>query len=508
MNTEQLGMSVVSGRHRFLKSFICHLTLSAKDSVTGVALSNDWRKPRKENRMNRLLVCITCGALIGASFAQDPSSQPAVEDMPPEAKITSERGADEMMQEFMDSKGWNEGANDKEDGSPFVVQKGVGAIQAKPNSPNYNDARVRAFDKAMLDAKAKLAGYLETEISTAASYSYVEPPMGDKTADQELAEAIANQPDDSMLGKAKLLVNKKLDNLLKKEGYDADASRAQGKAKVDEVMEKLAKVTGKETYKRMVKGAAQTVISGAQAYYTVEAIEGSRAEIGVVLVWSPKLAEMASSLVTGKPITGAKPKTIVKRQINKDLNVLLSTFGVQQKIDENGEYVLVAYGQSGARTSKSASVNMAKSKARQNAQAMIRAFAGEAVAYSMAQDQAEETNDFGEDSNSDMRDQSEANRFISTASAKMKINGMGTVYSWNARHPISGRTVYGEVVTWKPSGAAIARSVKAKIESTAKDGAAGRRTASAPQASGLDGKAKPTATERVMAGSQGDEDAF
>ena len=47
MNTEQLGMSVVSGRHRFLKSFICHLTLSAKDSATGVVLSNDWWTLRK-----------------------------------------------------------------------------------------------------------------------------------------------------------------------------------------------------------------------------------------------------------------------------------------------------------------------------------------------------------------------------------------------------------------------------------------------------------------------------
>ena len=460
--------------------------------------------------MNRLLVCITCVVLIGASFAQDTSSQPVVKDMPPEAEITSERGAYEMMQEFLDSRpdgAWNEGSNKGKNGI-FVVERGVGAIQANPDSPSYNDARVRAFDKAMLAAKAKLAEYLETEISTAASYSHVEPSMGGKTVDQELAEAIANQPTDSILGKAKLLVSKKLDNLLKKEGYDVDAARAQGVAQADDVKAKLAAVTGKESFKKTVKNVAQTVLSGAQAYYTVEAIEGNRAEIGVVLVWSPKLAEMASSLVTGKPIAGAKPKTTVKSQVNKDLNILLSTFGVKQMIDENGEYVLVAYGQSGARSAKSASVSMARDRARQNAQAMIRAFAGETVAYSMAQDQAEQAHDFGEDSISDMRDQSAADRFISTVSAKMKINGMGTVYSWNARHPISGRTVYGEVVTWKPSDAAVARNIKSQMEMTARDGAAGRRTVSATHASGVDGKAKPTAAERVMAGSQGDEDAF
>lgn len=460
--------------------------------------------------MKKLMVGLMCVASAGAIFAQGTSTQTPIEDLPSEAKISSERGADELMQEFLDSRpngGWCEGTNRGKNGI-FVVEKGVGAISAKPDSPSYNDARVRAFDKAMLDAKAKLAEYLETEIATAASYSYVEPPMGDMTADQELAEAIANQPDDSSLGKAKLLVSKKLDNLLKKEGYDSDAARAQGKAKADEIKAKLATVTGKESYKKMVKNVAQTVLSGAQAFYVVEVTKGSRAEIGVVLIWSPKLAEMASSLVTGKPIAGAKPKTTIKNQINKDLDVLLTTFGVQQKIDENGDYVLVAFGQSGARNSSSASVNMAKAKARQNAQAMIRSFAGETVAYSMAQEQAEETLEFGEGSIPDMSDQSAASRFISTGSSKMKINGLGTVYSWNAKHPISGRTVYGEVVTWKPAAAAVARSVKSQIETTARDGAAGRRTVPATNASGLDGGVKPTATERVKVVNQGDEDAF
>ena len=460
--------------------------------------------------MKKLIVGLVC-SVASMLMAQDMSAaNAAVEDQPTEGKIESERGADEMMQEFLDSRpngGWSEGANEK-NGSIFVVQKGVGAIQAKPDSLSYNDARARAFDKAMLDAKSKLAEYLETEISTAASYSYIEPPVGDKSADQELAEAIAKQPDDSIIGKAKLLVNKKLDNLLKKEGYDADASRAEKKAKTDEIKAKLASVTAKESYKKMIKSTAQTVISGAQAFYTVEVTKGSRSEIGVVMIWSPKLAEMASSLVTGKPVAGAKPKTYIKSQINKNLDVLLTTFGVQQKIDEKGEYVLVAFGQSGARNTNSASVNNAKAKARQNAQAMIRSFAGETVAYSMSQDQAEESLDFGEGSIPDLHDQSSSERFIRTGSAKMKINGFGNVHSWNARHPISGRMVYGQVITWKPSAAALARRVKAQIESTARDGAEGRRTVPNANATGLDGRIKPTATERVKISNTGDEDAF
>lgn len=408
----------------------------------------------------------------------------------------------------MKKKGWNEQVNEGKNGI-FVVMTGIGAIQARPNTPAYNDARVRAFDKAMMDAKAKLAEFLENEISTAANYSYVEPPVGEKTAEQQLAEAIASQPDDSILGKAKTLVHKKLDNLLKAEGYDTDAAKAAGQAKIDELKAKLASVQGKESFQKMIKSCAKTALSGAQAFYTAEVVSGAKAEIGVILIWSPKLAEMASSLVTGKPVPGAKPKKPVKEQINKNPDVLLTTFGVQQKIDEKGEYVLVAFGQSAARSSNSASANMARAKARQNAQAMIRSFAGEVVAQNMAQEQAEETLDFGEGTVPDPSDQSSAERIIKTASAAMKINGVGQVYSWNAKHPVSGRLVYGVVVSWKPSQAEIARKAKYAIESTARDGAAGRRSVPSSVAADRSVSAPtPTATTRVKVVNEGDEDAF
>ena len=432
-----------------------------------------------------------------------------VEEMSSDAAIVQEKDTDTVLQEYLDSRpngGWKEGVNHNKNGI-FVVEKGIGAIQGKPDSVSYNDSRSRAFDKAMMDAKAKLAEFLENEISMAASYSYVEPPIGGSTAERELAETIANQPSDSIIGKAKMLVSKKLDNLLRKEGYDVDAAKAGGKAREAELKAKIAAVQGKETFQKVIKSCSSTVLSGAQAFYTVEIIKGGRAEIGVILVWSPKLAEMASSLVNGRSVSRTTPKKPIKEQINKDPDTLLTAFGVQQKIDENGEYVLVAFGQAAARSSNSASANMARTKARQNAQAMIRSFAGETIAHNMAQEQAEETLDFGEGTVPDYRDQSSAERIIKAASAKMSINGLGSVYSWNARHPISGRLVYGTVVSWNPSQADIAREVKKQIESSAKDGAAGRRTVPSMTVSPVN-KPTPTATERVKVVNQGDADAF
>lgn len=46
----RLTKSRVAGRHGFLKNFTCHLTLSAEDGSTGVALSDGWRTLRKGNK--------------------------------------------------------------------------------------------------------------------------------------------------------------------------------------------------------------------------------------------------------------------------------------------------------------------------------------------------------------------------------------------------------------------------------------------------------------------------
>ena len=431
----------------------------------------------------------------------------------PEAAISEEvKDANILLTEYLDSKGWTEGANENKSGV-FMVQVGIGAIQAPVGHPSYNDARVRAFDKAMLDAKAKLAKSLEEEISVAVETAYVEPPKEMNGPEKQLAEAMANMPDDSILGKAKTLIVKKLDNALKAEGYDPDVAKAVGEAKVNELRAKLESISSKDSFKKSITAGATSAISGAQAFYTIEVAKGKRAEVGVVLIWSPKLGEMASSLVTGKPVAGTKAKAPIRDQISKDNQVLLSTFGIQQKINEKGEYVLVSYGQSSARNDSSRSAQAAYDKAALLARAQIRQFAGETVSVSETQDQAEETLEYDNGALPDYTDASSYEQYQKSVAAKMQINGIATVKKWNAVHPISGKPVYGVIMSWSPAAAEFARGMKKTIEATAKDGAAGVRRVPAPSstvgaARGTIQKPTPTMTERIKSGADGDDDAF
>lgn len=458
--------------------------------------------------MKKLLIGVMCFASASAIFAQSATVNDAELSPDVAAPQVNTKGAKKIIEEYLTSKyGKSNGVMQNKNGQ-FIATIGVGAIQAPKGHRNYNQSRVNAFDKAMLDAKAKMAKFLEQEISVAVESAYAEIPEQLDGPEQEMAKTIASMDDNSIVGKAKKLISKKLDNALRKEGYDPDASKDRNSARAKEIQRKIDNIMSKDEFKKVISSGAKSVISGGQALYTVEVAVGKRSEIGVALVWSPSLASMANSLVTGKPVAGAKAKKPIIQQITKDTDKLISTFGVQQKINEKGEYVLVSYGQSTAISQSSRAQQAASDKARQNADALIRQFAGEYVAVNEAQENAEQTLEYRDGSLPDYTSLDSYKVTQATLAKKMVINGIDEIHSWDAVHPISGQTVYGVVCTWSPRQAQEARKYKKIIEETARDGAEGRRKVSPTNYRNSSLKQVPRAEERIGLGDAADEDAF
>lgn len=450
------------------------------------------------------------------AFAQaEPGSYAPIDET--SAEIDVEEDATAKIQAFLDGKAWTEGDNAKADGSVFIVSVGYGTIAAPPSHPSYNASRSRAFAKAMLDAKAQMARYLEQTLSVAVEMSYAEQgASGDPTPQEKMAAALNAMPDDSLIGKGKRYLHAKLDNLLSEEGVDVAAQREKAQADYDAAAAKAKQLAATETFKRAIGSTATAYVSGLQAFYTVEAQgKGENGEIGVVCVWSPALAETAAAMTNGKvPTTLRKGKKPIREQIPTDTNVLLSTFGVQQKIDENGQLVLVSYAQNAARTANKRAERAAYSKAQLDASAQIRSFAGEAVTTNQAMSEAEESLDYNlEGQLPDYRDESAYNEYQQSVAKALPINGIKVVKRWSAKHPVSGQTVYGVVCAWSPAGAALAREQKATIEASAKDAAEGKRSIGLPAT-----KAAPAPAAKVNkeaegrsllnSGDEGDEDAF
>lgn len=432
--------------------------------------------------MNKLIIGAMCLASAGYMFAQEAASAPEATSQ--EQCEIEEKDVDAMMDEYISSKGWTEGLNEK-NGKRFFVAKGSGVIQAPRASQQYIDSRVNAYNKAMLEAKKAMVEYLGVEIATETEKEYAEgsavnPPP--PTEGQEVA------------GKLKQFLYAKLNKALAAEGIDPVKDPAAAKAA-------LGKQLNSEKYKKMISSMAQAKVLGLQACCTFEGSPASgKGEIGVVAIWSDKLQQMASSIVTGAPVPPVGGKKPIAAQVSSDPKVLMSTFGVQQKIDENGDLVLVGFGQAGAISESKTSANAAKTKAKQAAMAAIREFAGEQVAVATDTLNAETTEEF-EGGAETYSNESAMKEKIKAVAGKMNIAGIAPLRNVKCKHPLNGKTVFVCAVTWCPKQSAQARQLKSDMAKPLTPGNGAGARGAAPAAN------VPTGPLNNQ-GQGADEDAF
>lgn len=431
------------------------------------------------NASRTLLAALAAATAFCAAYAQESSPEDAVAN---EAAV-ERKTVQDIVSEYLSSKGMTEGENTKKDGSSYYVAVGYGVIQAPLDSRSYGDSRVNAYNKAMLDAKAKMAEYLELAIRTETEHDYAEGNFG---GNEE-----AERDELSIGSKIKRLVVAKLDDALRAEGLDPDAADRAARERV------AKKQLNGDLYKKAISAAARAEITGMQVMCSFEGVPaGEKGQIGVVAVWSPKLQAMARSLSLGGKLPSGVGKRPIKDQIPADKEVLLSTFGVQQKIDENGNLVLIGFGQAGAVSDSPTSANAARNKAKMQAMAAIREFAGESVAVETAALNAESVEEF-ENAAESYEDVSAYRQNVEAVAKSLKISGIATMKNWECRHPLTGKTIYGAVCSWSPDSAARAQSMKRSM-----DAATGPGSVRAPQP-----VANPNGSFQGH-GANADEDAF
>ncbi len=434
---------------------------------------------------------------------------PSLEEIRPTGTIVKGQSTRQMVNTFLGEKGWTQGFNASR--ACYIVA-GYGDIPIPPTHESYMDARVIAFEKAMLDAKTKMAEFMEQTIATAAENRLLKTPAAKAaTAEDLMAQAIATMPEQSTLGKVIRLVHAKLDNALRAEGVDPTAGEQDAEAAREKALAKLETLKSSDEFRRTVKSAAACAISGLQAFHTVEAWDGKKGSIGVVAIWSPMLSEMAASMVTGSAVCQIKAKCPIAQQLPTEEKVLLSSFGVQQLIDETGNLVLVSYGQSNAEDEDDQlDIDIAYDQAKLQAQGRIRDFAGESVAVGKEMITATVNLKFRDGGTPEYANESSYASFRRAAAATMACNGIQTLREWEAVHPLTGRTVYGVTCTWSPRQADFARSMKGTRGGTRFTGAAGRRTPpnAASAGAGRNADGRKDASTLQNGGATGDGDAF
>ena len=454
-----------------------------------------------------LIFCIPLNA-----FAEEIDAEfETVEDA---GEPSEDEEVDDIMQEFLDKKGWTEGPNtNSKSGSEFFVVTGSKPIMAPYKSKNFITSRQNAFTMAMADAKRSMVEHLETEIETSMQMEMSEP--SDKREEARLAEikseVLAIEELKNAAGAAKSDLQKKGDEfgseLLKQAASGADRLyrdkldkqlRAKGIDPDKPVDAQLLKTISKESFQESTKALAQSRISGIQAYATFEHLPANKdkGEIGVIAIWSKKLHAMALAVTRGGVlIPPGTPKVKLRNQIPKDKVALLMTFGVQMKTDENGNLNLVSFCQSGQRNKRAK-----KSASRQAAlcaQKQIRSYAGEML-YSASVDQEAESLEELEGGMSVYEEDSSFEDKIKTESAKLKISGMSKLTTWHMKHPITKQQVRGAVYAWSPGSSNVAKRMKSKVTSDeipAEFSAAAQKQKKSNEAAARNSSARETSPE-------------
>ncbi len=411
------------------------------------------------------------------------------------------------MDRFIREQDLREVKDNKKDetGRVVLIDFATATIAAAPSDPNFVTARVIAFQKAMLNAKAQCAEFQKTIVATEAVKDVTQPPAERARDDaeklrragltQEGAMRVAQALNMDIKNRAEApqiiqtaalygekLVGMKMADELRKKGFDpskpveAQAARA---------------IAETSSFKNAVSTLASARCTGIKALASFEQNPASgQGQVGIVTVWTEKLHAVADAIVTNQwgLIPKGEPGKKIQDHIPDDKRTLLTTFGSQLVRDERGEYVLLAYAQAQPRTKNQQSIDSAYEVAKTRGMGLIRSFMGEAVETNRQLLDAEVSTVFS-DEGTRYQEESSFQRSIRAVGEALPISGMTVAHEWETLHPSNNGPVVGVVMQWKVDSARIAGALARVNQASgvkaqaASEGSTAGSGAAAPQAS-------------------------
>jgi hypothetical protein len=430
---------------------------------------------------------------------------------------SAESGSSEVVQEdcqdkvdaFLASKGWSEGPKA---GSSLHISVGTAAIRAKPGTRGYLNARKIAFTRALLDAKKQMTEYLGQSISRTVTESITEPDESAQWAKIAAANEAASEPVDiSIYDKGMMLLHSELDQELGARGIDTSTPEGQAKAAAEV---KILLVDNK--FSDTISTMAKNEVAGLTAFKTFECqASGEQGDIFVVCAFSDKTRQMATAMLgrgdgPTKKEAGKKPP--LKDQL-PDVDQLACSYGVQQRVDENGNVCIISFGHGIPKTKSKDSMKTARRKAKTAADGEIRSFAGEMVGVSSTLDSAESFQEFvdASDNESSIYENAESFAEVTNAvAASLDISGITTLWSGEVSHPITGDKFYLVIRQWSPGAADQANTLRVALNKVG--GSRGGSGRTAPPPAIADGGKKtprnPSGASGAGEGADGDDDGI
>tara|TARA_B100001059_G_scaffold218737_1_gene239214 strand:+ start:306 stop:1673 length:1368 start_codon:yes stop_codon:yes gene_type:complete len=441
-------------------------------------------------------------ALIGgASLAL---AQGTPQDVPEAAESETVMLGLDRIDNYLSEKGWSQGPN--KDGK-IMVSAGIGVIKARPGSKQYLGARNNAYKQALLQAKQEMVNYLGQEISRQIEMTYSEPEIVAETQSEAEAMEESGPGDMGLLEKSELLIHSELDNLLQSRGVDLSTEEG-----VEKAQEEVKTLLAETKFKDSIQSMARNEVAGLTAYKSFECQPAdSQGEIAVICVYTEKTRMMAAALLgRGEAPPKKKGKKKLKDQLPGDESIAHS-FGVQQRIDENGDIVLISFGHGVPRTKSRMAMNAATQKAQLNADGDIRSFAGEMIATASTLDTAESYQEFEDEAGNASDVYESMDSFEQTTKAQaaaLKISGITTLYRAEVTHPVTGEKFMVVVRQWSPAASDQASVLSDRLNAMkGSKGGSGRKAPGSKKDQASKDSGGPTGSGSGE-GADGDDDAI
>jgi len=395
--------------------------------------------------------CVISAACAGTAWSMQEAGGVVVEMSPDagQAAGAPTQVAQQMADDFLAEKKWSEGPND---GGRFYVVRASAGFAVPAGSEGWDIARSNAFYLALLDARRKMAEYLAAQVATMVTSAYQE---------QTVASTVSNPSGALPAGNAAASV---AETAMQAVNADLQQSGVNASANPPAAAQAASRLVSSASFSNAVQVMARAEVAGLQAYRTFEGKGGPNGEVVVICVFSDKGMQLRDALLgLTDPPTKAPGPNVGDWARGVGPESLLFSFGTQTRTNENGELVLVAFGQANPAATNARAVDAARTKARNNAVGAMRQYMGELAATEGDMMQSENLAEYA-DKTQVYDNQSAFTDKIKAVAASLELPGVLPAYQWTARHPLLDSDTVGVVMVMSVSEAVKANKFREKLQ--------------------------------------------
>lgn len=405
----------------------------------------------------------------GYAYSEDSPDKTlqASEEAAQKKEVVAAINLNEKWRAYVEAQGWP--TEETESGVIHFQDKIIASAKVSVNvglgQPGWIDSRVAAFERAELDAKAKIIRSMVETTETKRTLAVLENAVwqdGDVNKVKDLNEV--EETFDRIGKKTLALAEGSLDAALRKLDPEYTPEKYQGKSPED--LKKIAE----NQFARQVQGLAMKTLIGATSIYSTEGKMGNNEyQVLVGVIWSPKLNRLALSLMNDEyNIPAVAPGKPLAEHLPKDELALIGTMGTKIVVDDKGQYAVIAYGQAQPRRAAAGRELAAIQDANQIAANRARSALVNFIQEGLTLRESELSNELSREF-SDMTVGTELVRDyqkkIAGKNMKVKLSGLRVIKEWSTKHPETGQDIAGTVIAWTPSSAQTSKEAATMMES-------------------------------------------